>query len=61
MMTGMELIAKPYNAQSRMPVQNITNMPVEMSFVQRVFQVFMTWGRKESVVNVPAVRPRRVT
>jgi len=61
MMTGMELIANPYSAQRRMPVQNSTNIPVEISFVDRVFQVFITWGRNESVVSVPAIRPRSVT
>lgn len=61
MMTGIELIANPYSTQRRMPAQKVMNMPVEISFVDRVFQVFMTCGRKESVVIVPAVRPRSVT
>jgi len=61
MMTGMEFIANPYSTQRKMPVQNMTNMPVEISFVDRVFQGLITWGTKDIVVNIPAAMPSNVT
>lgn len=61
MMTGGELIEKPYKIQRKMPAQNSENIPVDRSFVERVFQVLITCGRKDTVVRVPAAMPRSVT
>jgi hypothetical protein len=44
-----------------MPAQNIVNIPPEMSLVDLVFQVLITWGRNEIVVSVPAAMPSSVT
>ncbi len=59
--TGIAFIANPYSTQRKMPVQNMTNMSVEISLVDRVFQVRITCGIKDIVVNVPAAMPRSVT
>jgi len=42
MMTGRELIEKPYKIHRNMPAQNSMNIPTEMSFVDLVFQVLIT-------------------
>ena len=60
-MTGRELIERPYRIQRKMPAQNSENIPVDMSFVDLVFQVLTTCGRNEIVVRVPAAIPRSVT
>lgn len=59
-MTGRDLIEKPYKIQRNMPAQNIENIPVDKSFVDRVFHVLITCGRKETVVRVPAAIPSSV-
>ena len=61
MMTGRELIENPYIIQRKIPAQNSENIPADMSFVDRVFQVLITCGRKDIVVRVPAAMPRSVT
>jgi len=61
MMTGRELIEKPYMIQRKIPPQNSENIPADISFVDRVFQVLITCGRKDTVVRVPAAMPRSVT
>lgn len=61
MMTGRELIKKPYKIHRNMPAQNSMNIPAEMSFVDLVFQVLITCGINEMVVRVPAAMPRNVT
>lgn len=61
MMTGRELMKKPYNIQRKIPAQNSMNIPIDMSFVDLVFQVLITCGKNEMVVRVPAAMPRSVT
>ena len=61
MMTGRELMKKPYNIQRKIPAQNSMNIPIDMSFVDLVIQVLITCGKNEMVVRVPAAMPRSVT
>jgi len=42
MMTGRELMKKPYKIQRKIPAQNSMNISVDMSFVDLVFQVLIT-------------------
>src|SRR3989338_4217827 len=44
-------------SHSTRPLLNSANMPSEMSWVERVRQVFTTCGTKARVVSVPAIRP----
>ena len=46
---------------SKIPAQRMTNIPREISEVDFDFQVLINCGRKASVVNVPAVKPKIVT
>src|SRR6476646_4535558 len=44
-------------SQSKTPVQNVRNIPREISFADLDFHVFVNCGRKAMVVNVPAKSP----
>jgi hypothetical protein len=50
----------PYASQRTIPSKSTTNVPSEMSAVERVFQVFTTCGRKATVVQNAAANPRNV-
>ena len=56
-MIGVECSSTPYINQSNTPPLNSKNMSKEMSSVERVFQVFATWGINATVVSIPAREP----
>lgn len=58
--TGKDLIRNPYAIHNKMPTQSITNILSETSLVDFDFHALINWGRKASVVNVPAVKPKIV-
>jgi hypothetical protein len=55
--TGGSLVRIPYVNHRNTAMQNIENMPSEMSLVDRVLQTFMSWGRNAITVRVAAVKP----
>jgi Ca2+/Na+ antiporter len=54
MITGLECSIMPYIIHRKTPRQKATNMMREISFVDFVFQIFMTFGTKAIVVIAPA-------
>ena len=59
-MIGASSFKIPYINHSTMPKTRDENITRDMSLVCRVFHVFMTWGRNDIVVIVPATIPRAV-
>jgi hypothetical protein len=56
-MTGSEPIRTPYTNHRKTPVEKMRYIPKEMSRVDFVFAALMTCGRKDIVVNTPAIIP----
>lgn len=59
--TGMEFIKNPYTIQTSIPVLRMRNIHKETSFADLVLMVFITCGKKETVVSVPPINPKIVT
>jgi hypothetical protein len=57
---GRELKWTLYNAHKKSPMLRSRYMRNEISSVDRVVHAFISWGRNESVVQVPAINPRSV-
>jgi hypothetical protein len=55
--TGHNPKTTPYTVQRSTPMQSITNITREMSWVERVFHIFITWGMNAAVVSDPAIIP----
>lgn len=43
-----------------MPTANIINIDKEISLVSFIFHVLITWGTKDRVVKVAAIKPIKV-
>lgn len=56
--TGKDFISSPYATHSTIPVQRMTNIDSEMSFVDFDFHALTNCGKKEIVVSVPARNPK---
>lgn len=55
--TGKSFINMPYTVHNRIPVARTIYINNEISFVSFTLMVLITWGRKETVVHVPASSP----
>jgi hypothetical protein len=54
----MDPIAIPKRSQRKTPKQKAAYIMREMALTSRVRHIFMTCGKKEKVVSVPATSPR---
>ena len=59
-MMGRSPSETPYTSQRERPKARKIYIGRDISLVLPVFQLLMTWGRKETVVITPATRPRMV-
>src|SRR5581483_7726212 len=59
--TGRSAVSNPYSSQRTMPIVKTRNMLSEISSVERVRQVRITCGTKDTVVQNAAARPIKVT
>jgi hypothetical protein len=54
-MIGKSFKSIPYISQSKTPVQKIENIPRDRSLADFVSHVFITCGKKATVVSNPAI------
>jgi hypothetical protein len=54
---GASSISIPYINHKKIPAVNNTNIKSDRSRTFFVFSIFIIWGIKEEVVNIPAIIP----
>ena len=54
---GKSLVRIPYTSHNATPAQKNENIPNDKSLAEPDFQVLITWGRNEIVVQKAATRP----
>jgi len=56
--TGTSAVSHPYASHSKVPAQKARNIETDKSEADRDRYVFITCGKKETVVSIPATNPK---